>query len=103
MHHLQEDGVTSQDIDKMRDELGRWAGMQNHSLSHERGTKAIALVAALLDNIEQRGERIDRLEKELARAAGIARAHGANAYADDFMRVAQDREDFDAEIAAVKR
>lgn len=42
--------------------------------------------------------RIRRLEVELARAAGIARARGAHDYADDFMRVAQDREDFDAEI-----
>lgn len=46
-------------------------------------------------------ERIRRLEIELARASGIARAKGETAYADDFMRVAQDREDFDAEIAAV--
>jgi len=36
--------------------------------------------------------RIRRLEEELARAAGIARAHGENAYAEDFMHVAQDRE-----------
>jgi hypothetical protein len=42
--------------------------------------------------------RIRRLEEELSRASGIARAHGATAYADDFMRVAQDREDFDAEV-----
>lgn len=43
--------------------------------------------------------RIRRLEEELARAAGVARARGANDYADDFMRVAQDREDFDAEVS----
>ena len=42
--------------------------------------------------------RIRRLEVELARASGIARAKGETAYADDFMRVAQDREDFDEEI-----
>jgi hypothetical protein len=42
--------------------------------------------------------RVQRLETELVRAAGIARARGANNYADDFMRVAQDREDFDAEV-----
>lgn len=42
--------------------------------------------------------RIRQLEAELARAAGVARAHGSHAYADDFMRVAQDREDFDVEV-----
>lgn len=46
-------------------------------------------------------DRIRRLETELARAAGVVRAHGHSvAYADDFMRVAQDREDFDAEVSA---
>lgn len=36
--------------------------------------------------------RIRRLEEELARAAGVARAAGRVRYADDFMSVAQDRE-----------
>lgn len=39
-------------------------------------------------------DRIRRLEEELARASGVARSHGADAYADDFMAVAMDREVF---------
>ncbi len=48
-------------------------------------------------------DRIDRLERELARAAGVTRARGEHAYADDFMRVAMDRDDFDAEVKEAKR
>lgn len=55
--------------------------------------------SAMADQLEAARARIRRLETELARAAGVTRAHGENAYADDFMRVAQDREDFDAEVS----
>lgn len=44
--------------------------------------------------------RIRSLETELARASGIAKAHGEDAYAEDFMRVAQDRDDFDEQVNA---
>lgn len=44
--------------------------------------------------------RIRRLETELARASGIAKAHGEDAYAEDFMRVAQGRDDFDEQVNA---
>lgn len=42
--------------------------------------------------------RIDQCEMQLARASGVLRSKGETAYADDCMRVAMDRDDFDAQV-----
>lgn len=70
--------------------------------SHEKAS-GDSRIAALLAEVRRRrakdGGRIERLELELARAAGIAQAHGAHDYVEDFMRVAQDRDDFDEQVS----
>lgn len=71
--------------------------------SHEKvsgDSRISALVAEVRRRRAKDGERIVRLEIELARAAGIAKAHGELDYAEDFMRVAQNRDNFDEQVLA---